>query len=218
MISTLIVLKIQASPNRKCLSKLCRLTSAILVITPNSNDHQIWVFEKNHAKSFLMRRSNYIINPIPENWVDPRILTSIKKLHKKFKFTIVKTIENAWFSLIFIKNHCFCSFWHDRMKVPVQSEHQIWGFENFRVELFLMRRSNYIINPIPENWTDPSILTCRKKLHKKINFVISQTNEIYRIPCRRHFVAYIPLNPSTTRLESIEISEMSLCSRARNFP
>ena len=70
MISGLIVLKIQAYPNQKCLSGRHCLIWSFWQLHTTGNEHKVWEFWKFHSELFLMRTSNYILNTIPENWLD----------------------------------------------------------------------------------------------------------------------------------------------------
>jgi len=165
-----------------------------------------------------MRISNYVENKNPENWLDLITKTRRKKYHKYFQFAYGELHSESLIFIDFHQNPLILLVLAWLYEVIHSKEHVRCVFGNFRSEIFLMRRSNYIENTNPENWLDPITKTYRKKYHKYFHFATSQTMEIIVIQWRRHFVAWIPPNPSTKPSKMLGISETSLCSRVRSFP
>ena len=96
MISTLIVLKIQAYPNRKCLSGRHWWIWSFWLLHTTGNEHKKCVQNQFGAILFLMATSNCMENTIPEKFLFSSILSHRKKLHNKSQI----------FNLEFIGNPC----------------------------------------------------------------------------------------------------------------
>ena len=83
-------LKTRLYPNQKCLSGRHCLIWSFWELHTTGNDHQVWDFWNFHSEIFLMRTSNYILNTIPENWLD---LIS-KKSYGKWKYEWYLSFHN----------------------------------------------------------------------------------------------------------------------------
>ena len=89
MISSLIVLKIQANPNQKCLSEAFLMIFTAANWYPHDRkraEHLKCTLANFLAEILVTAIANYVRSTMPKNWIDSLILSSRKSFHKLGQF------------------------------------------------------------------------------------------------------------------------------------